>query len=192
MAVTLDIKAVQSDNGKKITINDTSEGRTDPPSPSSVSFTVSKYDYDTNTYNSIGSATITEGYTSQDQMEYYIEPYDGDLVVYSKQDPTKVVIGVYDNDIIEDDIWKINYGTSVDPAEDFLFHYSYESKLGVYNLYRDLPDHFLKDQIKYDKNVEAALLRKAFLNSLNYSAEFGQLEIIEEFDLMLRDLLNND
>jgi hypothetical protein len=193
MAVTLDINAVQADNGKKITVNDASENRLENiDSITSVSFTISKYDYDTNTYGAIGSITIDETYTSQEQMEYYIEISDGNLVISTKQDDTEQTIGAYDNEVIKDGIWKINFGTSADNAVDFLFHFDYESKLEVYNLHRDLPDHFKQDEIKYNEDVEAALLRKAFLNSLHYSAEFGQLEIIEEIDLVLRDLLDND
>ena len=194
MAVTLDIQAVQSDNGKKITVNDTSENRSENITDlTSVSFSIARWNYETDAYETIGSVTLNESYTSQDQMEYYIEIYDGDMVISSKQNSTKQTIGSYSNDIIKDGIWRIEYSTShEESAQVFLFHYNYERKLGVYTLFRDLPSHFKQDQIRYNRNVESALLRKAILNSLNFSAEFGQLEIIEEIDLLLKDLLNND
>lgn len=191
MAVTLDINAEQADNGRKITITDVSEERTDPPSPTSVTIGIEKYNYETNAFDKdYGSVTLSEGYTSQDQMEYYVVPDGSNLTLESKQGATGT-FNPYSDDIITDGIWRISYGTNLETDLNFLFHFNYESKLGVYRLYRDLPDKFQIGKIQYNTDVESALLRKAFLNSLNYAARFGQLEIIEDNDLILRDLLND-
>jgi len=203
--LVLDITAQQSDDGEKITIKDTSnwdEATEDVTDITDVRISLEKYDYNTNSYISYGEVVISPlTVSSQSDLEFYITSDGSNLQIESKSGVSDTFDSKeYTKEIIEDGIWKIRYTNDVDDSDftdsidysDFLFHYNYENKLSVYETFTDLPDSFSADEIIYNNDVESSLLKSAFLTALNYSAEFGQLEIIEKLDKLLTDLNTDD
>lgn len=209
MALVLDLRSEQRDDGKQLTIWDTTEGwgtggNDDVTDITRVTIKVEYHVYgnDYSTYTDYGTATFdyTAGdITAQSSLKFYIYSDESNLIVKDYVDSSEQTLSttVYTDEILNDGIWRVTYtiykgAYSEIDSQSFYYLLNYEDKVAVYEEGRALNDDYKLEELEYNSAVEQFLLRNAILKAEEYSAAAGQLEITEEIQQTLKNIMSDE